>query len=82
MTKFIAAFTISKNLALDMKVSNLVIGYSRVERLRKEYYSLPESERSLNVHDIFLYEDIEKAVHDHVNSVCDESCREDLKQAK
>jgi hypothetical protein len=76
MQKNVAAFTIQNNHASDMKVSHLVIGYSRVDAFYKEYSSLPESERAFLVNDIFMYEDIDMALAHHVDAIV--RCKSDL----
>lgn len=69
MQKYVAAFIISDNHAESMKVSHLVIGYSRVEEFYKEYRKLPESERAFLVNDIFIYDDLDKALEDHMDAI-------------
>lgn len=76
MQKNIAAFTIQNNHADNMVVSHLVIGYSRVDAFYKEYSSLPESERAFLVNDIFMYDDLEKAIEDHIDAII--RCKDDL----
>lgn len=67
--KYVAAFTIENNHLPTMKVSNLVVGYSRVNAFYEEYAKLPESKRSLMVNDIFTFEDVEDALNDHLDAV-------------
>ena len=71
--KYIAAFTIENNHLPTMKVSNLVIGYSRVEEAYNEYRKLPESQRSLMVNDFFTFNSIEEALNDHLDAVSREA---------
>jgi hypothetical protein len=71
--KYSAAFTIENNHASDMKVSHFVIGYTRVDAFYKEYSSLPESERAFLVNDIFLYDDLDKALEDHMDAISREA---------
>lgn len=72
MQKNIVAFTIRNNHSDNVVVSNLVIGYSRVEAFYKEYSSLPESERMPWEYDLFMYEDLEKGLEDHLDSLSSE----------
>ena len=71
--KYVAAFTIENNHLPTMKVSNLVVGYSRVEEFYREYSSLPENERAFLVNDIFMFEDVMEALVDHLDVVSRES---------
>ena len=71
--RYIAAFTIENNHLPTMKVSNLVIGYSRVNAFYEEYAKLPESQRSIMVNDIFTFEDVEDALNDHLDAVSREA---------
>jgi hypothetical protein len=68
-----AAFTIEKNHAFGMKVSRLVIGEDRVDAFYKEYSSLSESERAFLVNDIFMYDDLDKALEDHTDAIIREA---------
>ena len=71
--KYVAAFTIENNHLPTMKVSNLVVGYSRVNAFYEEYAKLPENKRSIMVNDIFTFEDVEDALKDHLDAVSRES---------
>lgn len=71
--KYVAAFTISDNHLPSMKVSDLVIGYTRVDKFYDEYRKLPESKRSLMVKDIFMFDSIEDALNDHLDAISRES---------
>lgn len=71
--KYVAAFTIENNHLPTMKVSNLVVGYSRVNAFYEEYAKLPENKRSIMVNDIFTFEDVEDALNDHLDAVSRES---------
>ena len=75
MQKQIAAYTIRHNQTVGMEVSNLVIGYSRVEKFFKKYYSTPESERTLGNYDIFGFQSIDEAMKCHIDSVVSELSR-------
>jgi hypothetical protein len=68
----IACYTIRNNQSVDMEVSNLVIGYSRVQKFFEEYYRLPEEERLFTKYDIFSFESIEEALECHIDSVVSE----------
>lgn len=65
----IAAYTISNNHSDNMVVSHLVIGYSRVVEFYRQYRNLPKDERAFLVCDIFMYDSIEEALEDHLDSV-------------
>lgn len=67
--QYIAAFSIENNCRPGIKVSPLVIGYSRVEEFYQKYRKLPESERTLGKNDIFLYDNIDDALVDHIDKV-------------
>lgn len=67
--KYVAAFSIQNNCRPGIKVSPLVIGYSRVEEFYQKYRKLPESERTLGKNDIFLYESIQEAIDNHIDKV-------------
>ena len=73
MQKNIAAFIIEDNNGEYMRVSHLVIGYTRVVHFYEWYSSLSESERSLNVCDIFMYDDLDKALEDHFDAISREA---------
>lgn len=71
--RYVAAFTIENNHLPTMKVSNLVVGYSRVNAFYEEYAKLPENKRSIMVNDIFTFEDVEDALNDHLDAVSREA---------
>lgn len=68
--RYIAAFSIENNCKHgEIKVSPLIIGYKRVEEFYEKYSKLPESERTLGKNDIFLYDNIDDALVDHIDKV-------------
>lgn len=68
--QYIAAFSIENNCQHgEIKVSPLIIGYKRVEEFYEKYRKLPESERTLGKNDIFLYDNIDDALVDHIDKV-------------
>ena len=73
MQKNVAAFVIDDNHAEGMRVSHLVIGYTRVDHFYKWYSSLSEGERALNVCDMFMYDDLDKALEDHMDAISREA---------
>jgi hypothetical protein len=73
MQKNVAAFIIEDNNGEYMRVSHLVIGYTRVVHFYEWYSSLSESERALNVCDIFMYDDLDKALEDHMDAISREA---------
>ncbi len=71
--KYIAAFTIKNNDRQGMKVSDLVLGYTRVEEFYTDFSSMSEEEILTRDIKIFMFESIEEALNDIMDVISRES---------